>query len=192
MLSRRAILGLLSGALAWLTGSKLVVAEKAFVPVQFPPERIPSWCPKGWMPVMGQKLTKEQYPFLFTVREQGPKKNFVPIYYGLNEAVLPKAIPVPMSDLKKFGWLDNLTQVPRKEPDDRVDVLLISTEPQVWTNGKVSPAGMHTNFAVHKKDFEDFYGTIPAKPSGPSIIDGGEAIAYQNIDGYQPIVTYVP
>lgn len=156
-MNRRSFLGFFSGIVAWLTTTK-VEGVAAFVVT--PKKEIPDWCPDGWIPLMGQTITKDKYPHLFTVRKQAGRDKFIPVYYKQDEVKLPKIQPSVLSAVRALGWQDNLTRIIRSSPDTRVGVCCMSTKPLQWSNGRPAPAGFMNTFLVERAEFEKFYGPI--------------------------------
>ena len=67
MLSRRGLFGVLTG----LVAAPLVVKANVLMPLRgvkvLPDIEIPTWCPRGWVPAMGQTVSKWQFPELYRV-----------------------------------------------------------------------------------------------------------------------------
>ncbi len=183
MFSRRGILGLFGGLLSWFTAKKVVVAEPVITAVAPHPAegyiQLPDWCPEGWVPMMGQNICKEQFPYLFepnkAVRKNGSAFQYLPPFHGLEIAPLPIVTPTVPSDSQDFGWVDRLTYLSRKEKDNKIVVYCMSTKPLVSSNGRVWQAGFCAAVIVTDRDkFEEFYGTI--KNGGPSPLYVGEPV----------------
>lgn len=199
MFSRRGILGLFSGLFSWFAVKKVTAAKPEPITALTPHPaegyiQIPDWCPPGWIPTLGQSISKEQFPHLFGAtihkRKNGSLFWYKPPFHGLEIAPLPDRSPVIPTDLQAYGWQDRLTQSPRKEPDTRVAVHLIAAQPQVWPNGKVSQAGFHTTILVERSQFEAFYGLIE-KPGSGLFYNNYEVLEhypfYKNSSGMPPV-----
>lgn len=171
---RRSFLQLLGGLAALVTTFKFGPA-KAEPPIFVEGDLRPSWCPKGFLPLQGQCIGRNQYPALFDkVVIQG--RNFVPKYHGREIAYLEKPLPNIPTELQKAGWQDTLT---RTGPTCRnwINVALISTEHLEGNNGRPLRAGFVTYIQVDKDVFEKTYGEI--QESSPITLSYG---SYSTID----------
>ncbi len=184
MWTRRLFTQALAGAFSWLVTGKLTKAEAPAPIVPLLPDGFvaaPDWCPKGWLPVMGQTISAEQYPDLFRpntefrralikwLYDRAPVrvgrvaglagKKWVPLFSGKDSATLETFTPIERSLLSQSGWQDQLTHVVRA-PDNKVIVQVMAVEHQRHANGRPYPAGFQSTIIVDKDDFERAYGSV--------------------------------
>lgn len=148
MFSRRTFLKLFGSVAALFAAPKLLPVQAA---TSLP--KVPEWLPKGFIPLVGQIITKEEYPDLFN--RDG---KYIPPYWKAKKVTLPVEIKWPKDrDLAtRAGFQDSLTNVPRPL-DNRVFVTLMSTEPLKWSNGKLARPGFTTVLAVDESEFLRYY-----------------------------------
>lgn len=160
---------------------------------------IPKWCPKGWIPLMGQTITKEQFPALFTVVEKSNGRKFYPRYHGQNEARLEEFRPRLLDAMERAGLLgfewtprdpvkpdalleynglaqksyesDRLTRLPHRT-NDEVVVSFLAVEDQKNARGQVFRAGFSMKSKVNRTEFEKTYGScLPEYEGCPNHLD---------------------
>lgn len=170
MFSRRGILGLFSGLLSWFAAKKVVVAESTVTAVTPHPVegyiQLPDWCPPGWVPLMGQNISKEQFPHLFEIKKLPNGHRYLPPFHGLEIGPLPFRPPTVPTELQAYGWVDRLTKLPRKEADTRILVHCMAANPQIASNKRIYEPGFCTAMVIERKQFEDFYGPIEKSSVG--------------------------
>lgn len=194
MFRRTFLKGLLGTVAALFTFKTKATATVALgEPARLLPEGFvvePEWCPKGWIPVMGQTITPKQFPQLFEPQpiEGVPGRTFIPPYWKQTSAILSDCRPKALTDLQKAGIWEYgypLTRHPPRE-DTHVVVKCIATEPQKWPNGRISPPGFISTTMVKKEDFEKYYGPV-SKP--PKYNDGmyicGEESSWRKVVYYE-------
>lgn len=165
MVFRRTFLKLLGTAIAFIATKPVVEATAAINPPvdleDFVPDVVlPKWCPKGWVPEVGQTISARQFPELFTVVARGDKLNrkFYPPYHGCRNATLPVNVKWPdLDDMRSYGFQDSLTNIKRNRPEDRVMVGMTATEPMRGANGKVALPGWSLVTLVRPEDFSEAY-----------------------------------
>jgi hypothetical protein len=128
---------------------------------------VPDWCPKGWLPVMGQTITPKQFPNLFERQtiEGLNGRSFVPMFWKKSTGTLSEMRPRALTDLERDGYFPQTdVRLTRYQPrdDTYVTVNVISTEPQKWPGGRVSPPGFYSMLRVRREHFEKYYGEIDA------------------------------
>jgi hypothetical protein len=143
MLTRRGIFGVLTG----LVAAPLVVKANVLMPlrgVKVPPDlEIPSWCPHGWVPAMGQTVSKFQFPELYKAigtayGSEGeatfklPNNGFSMMWYNGFETV--------------GGDAEAMFETTVAKPSPIVS--LISTQRMVRSNGTQCIPGMLTDYVV--------------------------------------------
>jgi hypothetical protein len=186
MLLRRTFLKGLASLFSFLLPSKIVAALPRPEPDAQPPGFIdlPDWCPPGWVPQLGQIITKEQFPFLFDAEPGVPqrgRRRYLSPFFGKTEAGLNNVWPHLANEIRRSGYQDHYTRIMRTGPDNRVPVALMATRAQCNACGKVFPAGFQFTILVEQEDFEKFYG--PLEP-GPKNAYGAD---FQAFGGYDPV-----
>ncbi len=129
---------------------------------------IPDWCPKGFLPMLGQKITPKQFPGLFEPMKLASGRDFYPIFWSKPFGIVTELPVNEILDFREPKLDENgklmLTEDKRRlvytEAVDGVGVALIATEPFRWSNGSIAPPGFQHNIIVAKTDFEKFYGPI--------------------------------
>ncbi len=127
--------------------------------------KIPDWCPKGFLPMLGQKITPKQFPGLFESMKL-MDRTFYPVFWKREFAIVE---PLPIKEILNFrepkldkdGKLiieDN--KVAYNVEQDVVCVTIIATESFRWPNGSLAPPGFQDKLRIAKAEFEKFYGPI--------------------------------
>lgn len=162
---RRTMLKALSGLAAFtIAKPQIVNAEKA---IEVLPESnlvsIPDWCPKGFIPMLGQKITPEQFPGLFEPTKLANGRDFYPIFWRKKFGILEE---LPVKEILDFQQpkLDEDGHIIIKdrkivleEVGDIVSIAIIAVEPFRWSNGAIAPPGFQDKITVSKDKFESFY-----------------------------------
>src|SRR5436309_290122 len=125
MFTRRSVVGLFGGLLAWLTGkarAKEPAVRDTLVMGNFRPY-MPDWCPQGFIPLMGDEISKEHFPQLFLPEKMPNGRTYYPPFFGCTDTVrLSKNMPAVPNEVAAHGFMGNLTQIKREKPDTRVNV----------------------------------------------------------------------
>lgn len=165
---RRNFLKVLSGLAALVVVKPQIAnAEKA---IEVLPEdslwAIPDWCPKGFVPMLGQKVTSKQFPALFEPTELANGRYFYPPYWGKKFGILEE---LPIKEILNFTQpkLDEDGHIIIKdrklvleEVGDFMSIPIIAVEPFRWPNGHVAPAGFIDKIMVEKSKYATFIGSV--------------------------------
>jgi len=125
---------------------------------------IPDWCPKGFLPILGQKITPKQFPGLFESMKLGNGKTFYPIFWNKPYGIVED---LPIKEILNFKEpkLDENGSLIIKDRrilyevvGDLVCMSIIATESFRWPNGSLIPPGFHDKLVIDKNKFEAFYG----------------------------------
>lgn len=162
---RRTLLKAVSGIAAFAVFKpKLADAEKV---IEVLPDndfvRIPDWCPKGFLPILGQRVTPKQFPSLFEPMKLSNGKTFYPIFWGKPYGIV-EDLPIkeilsykePSFD-KDGNFIIKDGRILYEVVGDMVFMSIIATEPFRW-NGSLIPPGFHDKLVIEKDKFEAFYG----------------------------------
>lgn len=174
MIGRRLFLKLFGGLLSLAVVQKVAVIE-AVAKTVTNQLKLPSWCPYGFIPEVGQQISAEQYPELF---EKDGK--YTPPYHGRKAVKLPYSVKwlETLDPVKRAGFIDNLTRLPPTQKlDDCVRVGLIAATKQIAPNGRVLKPGWSADIMVERDDFLKAYPGLT--PKGP--LSNPAWVAY---DGY--------
>lgn len=125
------------GGLLSLLASPAIVRAASLMPVKAIDLGImlPSWCPPGFVPKVGQTISASQFPGLFNKTDW-----FYPPYMGRKKAELPVVV-IPNGD-------------------ERVCVELLASDPQIAPNGRVLKPGWSVKAMVDSAEFAKSYPDV--------------------------------
>lgn len=173
-LTRRYFVKAFSAVVALLS-TKPVEVFAAPAPVVVKPEQpiikvpfvdVPDWCPKGFLPVMGQTVGPEQFPLLFAPDADALKikPKWRALFQGKQSVTLDKSVR-QLTMIQMAGWQDNYTRTLPLDPD-QIHLSLIAVDHMKRSNGKPMLAGFYINVIVSREKFEVTYGEAPIVTSG--------------------------